>query len=125
MSTPGLATSFQIDMSLSKECSDKHLRQIAQLIAEWREVAPELGLTEQDEVNITGYAPFSVPVQKLHMLRMWRQKNGKQATYQRLADAFGKCARQDLVDKISDLVLSSAVQQELTGNTSSSRALGE
>ena len=115
-------------MSLWKECSDEHLHQISQLIAEWKEVAPALGLSQQDEADITGHAPLSVPVQRLHMLRMWRQKNGTAATYQRLADAFRNCARQDLVDKISELILpsseSSAVQQKLTGNTSS-RGLGE
>lgn len=123
-----------IDMSLLKECSEEHLYQISQLIAEWKEVAPALGLTQQDEVDILGYAPSSVPTQRLHMLRMWRQKNGTAATYQRLADAFRICARQDLVDKISELlhvslpsseVASSAAQQELTGNTSLSWTLGE
>ena len=91
-------------MSLwNKLCSDEHLHQISQLIAEWKEVAPALGLTQPDEVDITGYA-LSVPVQRLHMLRIWRQRNGTAATYQRLADAFRNCARQDLVDKISKLV---------------------
>ena len=98
-------------MSLwNKLCSDEHLHQISLLIAEWKEVAPALGLTQQDEADITGYAPLSVPVQRLHMLRMWRQRNGIAATYQRLADAFRNCARQDLVDKINELV--SAGQQE-------------
>ena len=105
-------------MSLSNsECSDEHLHQISQLIVEWKEVAPVLGLTEQDETEITGYAPFSIPAQKLHMLRMWKRKNGTAATYQNLADAFKNCAEKGLVDKISELV--SAAQQKLTDNTSS------
>ena len=128
-------------MSLwNKLCSDEHLHQISQLIAEWREVAPALGLTQPDEVEITGYAPLSVPVQRLHMLRMWRQKNGTAATYRKLADAFRNCARQDLVDKIRELVsagqqesnvttssvvASSAAQQESTVDTLSSRTPGE
>ena len=103
-------------MSLwNKLCSNEHLHQISQLIAEWKEVAPALGLTQQDEADIAGYAPFSVPAQKVHMLRIWRQKNGTTATYQRLADAFRNCARQDLMDKISELV--SAGQQEFTSSS--------
>ena len=124
----------------NNSCSDEHLHQISQLIAEWKEVAPALGLTQPDEADITGYAPFSVPAQRLHMLRMWRQKNGTAATYRRLADVFKNCARQDLVDKISELVsaaqqesnittssvvASSAAQQESTVNTLSSRTPGE
>ena len=109
-------------MSLwNKLCSDEHLHQISQLIAEWKEVAPALGLTQQDEADIAGYAPFSVPAQKLRMLRMWWQKNGTAATYKGLVDAFRNCARQDLVDKITNLV--SAAQQEFY--TSSSLTPGE
>ena len=121
-------------LSLNKLCSDEHLHQISLLIAEWRDFAPALGLTQPDEAEISGRAPLSVPAQRLHMLRLWKQKNGTAATYQRLADAFRNCVRQDLVDKISELVsaaqqestesasaavASSAAQQELTDSTSS------
>ena len=105
-----------VDMSLSKGCSDEHLYRISQLIVDWKEVAPELGLAQHDEADILQYAPFSVSArdQSLYMLRKWRQKYGTAATYQRLSDAFRNCARQDLVDKISELV-----------HTSLSRTLGE
>ena len=38
------------------------------------------------------------------MLRKWKQKLGSKATYKRLAKAFEKCKRQDLVDKIRELL---------------------
>ena len=102
-----------VDMSLSKECSDEHLYQISQLIADWKEVAPALRLTQQDEADILGYAPSSVSAQRLYMLRKWREKYGTAATYQRLSDAFRNCARQDLVDKISELVHTSSLYRTL------------
>ena len=102
-----------VDMSLSKECSDEHLYQISQLIADWKEVAPALRLTQQDEADILGYAPSSVSAQRLYMLRKWREKYGTAATYQRLSDAFRNCARQDLVDKISELVHTSSLSRTL------------
>ena len=87
-----------------KQCSDQHLYQISQLIAEWREIAPALGLTETDEENIVGQAPFSVPAQRTAMLRMWKRKNGAASTYRNLADVLSKCDRQNLVDEIGKLV---------------------
>ena len=38
------------------------------------------------------------------MLRKWKQKLGSKATYKRLAKAFEKCKRQDLVGKIKELL---------------------
>ena len=90
-----------------EQCSDQHLYRISQLIAEWREIAPALGLTETDEENIVGKAPFSVPAQRIAMLRMWKRKNGAASTYRKLADVFSKCDRQNLVDKIGKLCTSS------------------
>ena len=86
------------------QCSDQHLYKVSQLIAEWREIAPALGLTQADEVNIVGQAPTSVPAQRIAMLRIWKQKNGAASTYRKLTAAFSECDRQDLVDEIGKLV---------------------
>ena len=101
---PGLPT--VIVSPWDGQCSDQHLYQISQLIAEWREIAPALGLTQSDEVNIVGQAPTSVPAQRIAMLRIWKQKNGAGGTYRKLADVFSKCDRQDIVDEIVQLVTS-------------------
>ena len=96
------------DSSLSvwwdQPCSDAHFFEISQLIHDWREIAPVLGLTQTDEQNILGCAPNSVPSQRMTMLRTWRQRHGPAATYSRLADAFRLCGRQDLVECVSVLV---------------------
>ena len=88
------------------QCSHQHLYKLSQLIAEWREIAPALGLTQADEVNIVGQAPTSVPAQRIAMLRIWKQKNGAASTYRKLAATFSECDRQDLVDEIGKLVTS-------------------
>ena len=82
-------------------CSEEHLRVIAQKIAIWQGIAPYLALTEVDDANIESHHPS---LQSLAMLRKWKQKLGKKATYKKLADAFRQCERQDLVEMISELL---------------------
>ena len=96
-------------------CSDFHLQDISRLIAEWRDIAPALGLTEVEENTVIRDA-HTQPVQRLAMLRTWKKKHGVLATYKSLADAFTRCGRQDLVDIVTDLV------QE-TSNTAGERLL--
>ena len=74
-------------------------------------MAPALGLTRTDKMNIMAYAPHSLPAQRVEMLRTWRHKLGTAATYSRLADAFSVCGKQDLVDAITELVTSAAVTE--------------
>ena len=83
---------------------------MSQLISDWREMAPALGLTRTDEMNIMEYAPHSLPAQRVEMLRTWRHKLGTAATYSRLADAFSVCGKQDLVDAITELVTAAAAE---------------
>ena len=92
-----------------EQCSDQHLSKISQHIAEWREIAPALGLTQTDVENIVGQAPFSVPAQRISMLWIWKQKNGAASTYRKLAEVFSECDRQDLVDEIGKLVITSVI----------------
>ena len=101
-----MATCLQDQPAKWKQpCSEKHLRAISQGIAQWQDIAPFLDLTEADEVDIVGSpVPRSVPAQRLAMLRKWKQKLGSKATYKKLAKAFEKCKRQDLVDKIRELL---------------------
>ena len=92
-----------VPLSLDQPCSDSDLFEISQLIHDWREIAPALGLTQADEQIIFGYAPNSVPAQKITMLRTWGQRHGPAATYSRLANAFRQCGKQDLVERVSVL----------------------
>ena len=89
-------------------CSDNHLVLLSKLIAEWREMAPYLGLTSTDEVDILTRYPHSAPCQRREMLRIWGQKNGLHATYKKLAWIFQDCDRKDLFSKIKELVTSAS-----------------
>ena len=94
---------FQSDV-WNLQCSDNHLVHLSELIADWREMAPYLGLTRRDEVDILTYSPYSASCQRREMLRIWSQKNGPDATYKTLALIFQDCKREDLFSKINDLV---------------------
>ena len=96
-------------------CFDSHLIQISKWIPEWKEVAPFLKLTSVDEVDIFEYCPRSTQAQRIKMLRTWREKHGKNATYNRLAEAFKDCDRQDLVDKLSEFVTKESSNRTLSG----------
>ena len=102
-----------VPLSWDQPCLDSHLVEISQLILDWKEIAPVLGLTQIDEENIIGYSPNSVSAQRMAMLRTWRQRHGPAATYSRLADAFRQCGRQDLVERVSVL----ANQRETTSSS--------
>ena len=86
-----------------KPCSDDDLCKISPSVADWKAVAPSLGLKSTDEEVIIGYAPNSVGAQRTKMLRTWKERFGTGATYRKLADAFKMCKRQDLVDELCKL----------------------
>ena len=98
-----------------EQCSDQHLYQISQHIAEWREIAPALGLTQTDVENIVGQAPFSVPAQRISMLWIWKQKNGAASTYRKLADVLSMCDRQDTIVELDKLVRSTSCTSVVSG----------
>ena len=93
---------------MDSPCSDAHLIRIASSINDWRAIAPSLGLLPPDETAILGEAPFSVPTQRMAMMRRWRQKLGRRATYAVLCQAFENCERTDLVDLVEQLVTGSS-----------------
>lgn len=88
----------------NQPCCDNHLVHIAEVITDWQELAPYLGLTQVDEENIIHQYHESLPCQRRQMLRIWHQRNGSAATYKDLASVFQHCSRQDLVDKIGELI---------------------
>ena len=88
----------------NQPCSEDHFLHVSKHIAEWTEIAPYLEVTPTDVASIRQHDSTSLSAQTLGMLRKWRQKHGTEATYKRLADAFRKCERQDLVEKICELI---------------------
>ena len=85
-----------------------HLAEIATSIIKWREISPFLGLTEAEEHEILGaIPPLSVLEQKIAMLRLWKKKKGKAATYNRLCRAFRKSNQLDLEEEMKEILAES------------------
>ena len=99
-----------------QKCSNDHLIHISTLIAQWRDVAPFLGLTPADEQDIIGDAPQSIQRQRIGMLYKWSEKEGDNATYWKLAERFKQCRRQDIVDEIKRLVTGETGESMLSFN---------
>ena len=76
------------------------------MIAQWRDIAPFLGLTQADEQDVIGYPPIPIQRQRIEMLYKWSEKEGDKATYRKLVERFKQCQRQDIVDEIKKLVTS-------------------
>ena len=89
---------------ISQPCSEEHLAEISNSVADWRAVSPFLGLTEPDEIAILE-STHSIPARRMAMLRKWKQKQGPQATYDRLCQAFRKCNSCHLEQKITELLV--------------------
>ena len=101
-------TRQQQHCDLNQECSSQHFAKISKLIVDWREIAPFLELTEAEEIVIRDSTPYSVPAQKMAMLRKWKQKLGTKATYKRLCQAFEDCEKGNLVELVKQLAASSS-----------------
>ena len=92
----------------NQQCLEEHLAEIANSIVKWREISPFLSLTEAEEYEILGaIPPLSVFEQKIAMLRLWKKKKGKAATYNRLCRAFRKSKQLDLEDKMKEILAES------------------
>ena len=88
---------------LDQPCRDDHLSEIALLVTKWKSIAPYLGLTEAEEENIEKDCGEN-ETQKIGMLRKWKKKFGKRATYRKLGQVFWKLGRVDLVEKVRELL---------------------
>ena len=102
---------------LDQPCRDDHLSEIALSITRWKSIAPFLGLTKAEEENIEKDCGEN-ETQKIGMLRKWREKFGKKATYRKLAKVFFKLERVDLVEEVCDLLQTernSSSSEELDG----------
>ena len=99
----------------NQPCSQDHvLLCISEKIANWKEIAPYLGLKDIDVASITG-CDLSPRSQSFTMLKIWRQRLGNAATYKELAAVFVQCGRQDLVDCVGDL-LPTVTRESLSNN---------
>ena len=88
---------------LDQPCRHGHLSNIALSITKWKSIAPSLGLTEAEEENIEKDCGEN-ETQKIGMLRKWKERFGRKATYRKLAKVFWELGRTDLVEKMRELL---------------------
>ena len=91
---------------LSQPCSDDHLLTLSLDITKWKEVASFLRLSEVEKEEILCDNP-TTKTRKIAMLRKWRQKFGRNATYGSLAAVFRELSRSDLAETVEALAASS------------------
>ena len=89
---------------LNQPCRDEHLCELALSVTRWHIIAPHLGLTDKDEEEISFLYPNELGRQTVAMLRKWKSKHGKKATYKRLASVFWKLAFTNVVEEICELL---------------------
>ena len=102
--------------ALHRKCSDNHLATIALSITSWKQLSPFLGLTQQDEDDIQSDNMKNAE-RKLAMLRRWREKNGDEATYFRLADAFEALKWRNCISELLDLFQQEEVDPQSLGSS--------
>ena len=88
---------------LDEPCRDDHLSELALSVTEWQSIAPNLELSEAEEEDIERDCAKN-KTQKIKMLRKWKEKFGKRATYRRLARVFWNLDRVNLVRKLCDIL---------------------
>lgn len=92
--------------ALQQLCTDRDLRKLAQSVPDWKDVAAFLGLNEVDEKTIEEENKTSLR-RRIAVLRKWREKRGKKATYQRLAKAFFEMGNAALTEDVGKVLTQS------------------
>ncbi len=73
---------------LKRQCSREHLRKIAVLVPNWRELAINLGVQEGYIMDINSNQQLTGPFMKAHsVLYQWHRANGFMASYEILIGA--------------------------------------
>ena len=72
------------DRLLDSRVNDLHVAEIAHDLVDWESLAPYLGITESEEMEIKAEFVGRYNLQKRQALRTWRMKNGEKATYRNL-----------------------------------------
>ena len=88
---------------LDSPVSDQDVATITKCLTKWEDLSPFLGLTRQDETNISNtYRDYSD--QKRQALHKWKEIKGDPATYRALITAAKKIPNMELVDNIQAML---------------------
>ena len=89
---------------LNDTISDDHLCEIALFLTSWREVAPYLGLSEMDVIDIE-QGGRKVKDMSLKALQIWKRKFGFKTTYRKLVEVLLSLGMPDVAEKVCHLLL--------------------
>ena len=90
---------------LDSPVSDRHIAKIAKdFIRNWEELAPYLRLLPTREYEIKKGGRYAYGDQKREALRMWKEQNGRKATYRALIVVAEQVSNVELAENIEALV---------------------
>ena len=89
--------------ALQQLCTDRDIRRLAPSVPDWKDAAAFLGLNEVDEKTIEEENKTSLR-RRIAVLRKWREKRGKKATYERLAKAFYEMGNVSLAEDVGKIL---------------------
>ena len=89
---------------LDQPCKDDHLSEIALSLTDWQSIAPFLGLTEAEENRIARRHSNNLAKQSVAMLRKWRSKFKRKATYKTLITVLWNRGKIDLADQVCTII---------------------
>ncbi len=92
---------------LDQPCTDEHLCEVARHVTDWLILAPLLGISKAEEMEIMGNWPTNTAKQKIEFLRKWREKRGSSGTYRRLCETFYEAEQTTLVEKVGEILCTS------------------
>ena len=87
-----------------------HIAVIARKITQWRDLCPFLGIEESEKEVIETASELNEQRRKL--LNIWKQKNGRRATYRYLCTILWNQSRLDLIEAVCEVMKSNVVSAE-------------
>ena len=90
---------------MERPCEDLDLTKISKFVSSWETIAPFFGITPEEEMEIKRDFAQQYELQKLLMLRKWKNKNGNHATYQKLFDIFTESGQIAVAHRIRDEIV--------------------
>lgn len=93
------------------QVSDVHIETLSTKIRVWEDFASNLGLSEPEQEEIRRNNENNYRAQKREALRLWREKNGRQATYRRLIVLFCSLQHNNLADSVRRLLVDHRQEQ--------------
>ena len=90
---------------VDRTVGDEHIGELALSLTDWRVMAPFLGVSEIEEREIIRRWPNDRLRQNITMLRRWKEKFARKATFRKLLKVFWQLESVDLVQEVYEMLL--------------------